>query len=139
MTPSVYWREFLKRHSELPQDLSLDAWAFGGAADELVKLVMTGKKTATCSLLSVYKNIPVPVPGSYSVLLNTKGEPQCVIYLRETFIRKFSEIDEKLAWEEGEGDRTLKHWREVHLKFFSAYEGFSESSELLCERFEVIS
>ncbi len=134
-----YWEDFLKRHPELPQDLPLDAWAFGGSPDELAELVLAGKKTATCSLLSVYKDGKVPVPGTYSVLLNSKGKPQCVIYLRETFVKKFSEIDEKHAWEEGEGDRSLSHWREVHLKFFSAYEGFTEESEILCEKFEVVS
>lgn len=137
----AFWKSFLEKHPDLPKDLPLDAWTFGGSPDELVALVLAGKKTATCSLLSVYEDgsVALPVAGSYSVLMNSYGERQCVIYLKETFVRKFSEIDEKHAWEEGEGDRSLKHWREVHSRFFSVYEGFTESSEILCERFEAVS
>lgn len=136
-----FWKEFLLRHPELPQDLPLDAWKFGGSADTLVQLVLEGKKTATCSLLSVYGdgNVPMPVPGSYSVILDGAGNPKCVISLKETLVKKFKDVDEKHAWEEGESDRTLRYWREVHLRFFSRYEGFTEDSDLLCERFEVVS
>jgi uncharacterized protein YhfF len=141
MTALEYWEEFLRKHPELPQDIPFDAWSFGGASDALAELVVQGTKTATCSLLSVYKDgsVPLPRPGSYSVLLNSKGEPKAVIFLKETYVKKFSEIDKQHAWEEGEGDRSLKHWREVHLRFFSVYEGFSENSELLCEKFENLS
>ncbi len=138
LTALEYWEDFLRRHPELPHGIPFDAWTFGGESDVLAELVVQGKKTATCSLLSVYKDgsVPLPRPGSYSVLIDSKGDPKAVIFLKETFVKKFSEIDEQHAWEEGEGDRTLECWRKVHLKFFSDYEGFSENSELLCERFE---
>ncbi len=135
-----FWEDFLRQHPELPQDLPLDAWAFGGNSDHLLELVLSGKKTATSSLLSVYQDgsVSLPKPGCYSVILDSKGSPGCVVLWKETFIRKFSEIDSQHAWEEGEGDRSLKYWRDVHLKFFSAYEGFTEDSEILCERFNVV-
>lgn len=135
-----FWEDFLLQHPELPQDLPLDAWAFGGNADQLLELVLAGKKTATSSLLSVYQggSVPLPRPGTYSVILDSKNNPRCVVLLIETYIRKFKDIDSQHAWEEGEGDRSLTYWREVHLKFFSTYEGFTEDSEILCERFHMV-
>jgi uncharacterized protein YhfF len=47
------------------------------------------------------------------------------------------------AYREGEGDRSLSHWRGVHRKFFTQEleaEGleFSEDMKLVCEEFEVV-
>lgn len=141
-SPANFWQKFRSTRPDLAhlQSEVPDAWSFGGDADLLLSLVLEGKKTATASLLSVYldKSIPMPMPDSYSIIQNSKGEPKCVIHLIETRIVKFNEIDEEHAYLEGEGDRSLSYWRKVHLDFFSAYDGFTESSEILCERFKVV-
>lgn len=137
-----YWQKFLDSRPDLShlKDEAPDAWSFGGNADLLLSLVLEGKKTATSSLLSVYNDPSVPMPkaNSYSIILNSKGEPKCVVHLFETKIKKFNEMDEQHAYEEGEGDRTLNYWRKVYLGFFSAYPDFTEDSEILCERFKVV-
>lgn len=140
-----YWQRFLETRPDLLHLSSKkpDAWSFGNTpemADDLVKLVLEGKKTATSSLMSVYRSglEPMPVLGSYQIILDGKNNPRCVIYLTETFIKKFCDITEKHAFEEGEGDRTLSYWREVHKKFFSSYPDFNEDSEVLCERFKLV-
>lgn len=144
-TVQGFWNEFLATRGDLAylKDTTPDAWAFGGntqTANKLLNLVLEGKKTATCSLASVYLEgiVPKPEPNTYSIVLDSDGNPGCVIHLFETHVKRFSEIDEKHAKEEGEGGGTLAHWRKVHLAFFSAYENFHEKAEILCERFRVV-
>lgn len=141
-----YWEAFLEKNPNLEysKDLKLDAWSFGNSpemADDLVNLVLEGKKAATCSLLRVYHEFDetVPTVGRYSVILDGADLPKCIILLTDTFIRKFNEVDEAHAFEEGEGDRSLKHWRKAHLELFSNYKNFKEDEYVLCERFKVVS
>jgi uncharacterized protein YhfF len=61
----------------------------------------------------------------------------------EVKIRRYDEVDERFAYEEGEGDRSLEHWREAHWEFFSrtlAGIGKEPSMDmpLVCERFRVV-
>ena len=109
-------------------------------ADELVNLVLEGKKTATCSLLRAYQGYEDEIPrvGVYSMICDGSKKPKCIVFYVDTFICRFNEVTEKHAYEEGEGDRSLEHWKKVHLEFFSEYGNFKEDERLLCERFEVL-
>jgi len=140
-----FWNDFIKENSELEylKTHKIDAWKFGNTpemADTLVNLVLEGKKTATCSLLRAYQGYEDEIPrvGLYSLVCDGSNKPRCVVFYTDTFICKFNEVTEKHAFEEGEGDRSLEHWREVHHQFFSDYGNFKEDEKLLCERFEVI-
>lgn len=46
MTALEYWEDFLRKHPELPLNITFDAWTFGGSSDSLVELVVQGKKKA---------------------------------------------------------------------------------------------
>lgn len=125
------------------RDFKFEAWSFGNTkemADELGRLVLEGKKTATCSLLRAYKGEENQIPrvGVYSVLCDGNDNPLCIVFLTDTWIWKYNEVDEKHAYEEGEGDRSLDYWKKAHLNFFSSYEGFHVEDELICERFKVV-
>ena len=58
----------------------------------------------------------------------------------------FAEVDEAHAYAEGEGDRSLEHWRSVHRRFFTEHAthdrfadgGFDEQMPVVLERFEVL-
>jgi uncharacterized protein YhfF len=52
----------------------------------------------------------------------------------------FDEVDEEHARLEGEGDRSLAHWRTDHERFFSeaSARGFEPDMPVVLERFEVI-
>lgn len=139
------WNKFLESRPDLDHLVGKtpEAWSFGNTpemADSLLQLVLEGKKSATSSLLSVYQSGVEKMPqiGTYQIILDSENTPRCVIYLTETLVKKFCDVTEKHAYEEGEGDRSLKHWRDVHLKYFSSYEGFTENSEILCERFKLV-
>lgn len=140
-----FWKNFIRDnpHLEYLQNYKIDAWSFGDTpqmADDLVKLVLEGKKIATCSLLRAYQGYEDQIPrvGVYSLICDGKNKPKCIVFYTDTFICKFNEVSEEHAREEGEGDQTLEYWRKVHTEFFSEYGNFHEDENLLCERFRVV-
>lgn len=86
-------------------------WSFGDSpalADELVALVIAGKKRGTCGSLASYRQENPPVtPGSFHIVLNGAGEPACVIRTLALRIIRFNEMTADLAALEGEGDLSL--------------------------------
>jgi len=124
------------------------SWHFGtgGAmADELVELVLVGRKRATAGALWSYEkeNEPTPVIGDFSIVTDGSGVARCIIRTIGVAIVPFDEVDEDFAATEGEGDGSLAYWREGHWKYFSAElaaEGLSPTPDMpvVCERFEVV-
>ncbi len=106
----------------------------------MANLVLEGKKAATYSLLRTYQGYEDEIPqvGVYSLIYDESNKPKCIVFYTDTFICKFNEVAETHAYEEGEGDRSLGHWRKVHREFFSEFGSFEEDEKLLCERFEVV-
>ncbi len=89
-------------------------------ANELARLVLAGTKRATAGLLWSFEavNKPLPKRGVFSVVTNWHSEPQCVIETTNVAVVPFEEVTECFAAREGEGDKTLRHWREVHWSYF---------------------
>ena len=109
-------------------------------ADELLALVLAGTKTATCGAVRDFgpgKDAP-PVVGRRDIVLDGAGRPAAIIETVEVTIRRFGEMDQQFAYDEGEGFRTLANWREGHRDFFERNGGWSEDLELICERFRLI-
>jgi uncharacterized protein YhfF len=119
-------------------------FAFGdnpALADELLALVFSGRKTATCGALRDYAagtGDPMPAVGRRDVVLDGKGRRAAVIETVEVMIRRFDEVDDAFARQEGEGDLTLADWRRAHQTYFGRNGGFSPDMELVCERFRLI-
>ena len=127
--------------SEVPYE----AWAFGDKADQLAELVVQGIKTATSSAYALYAidGEALPEAGEYSVILDSHGNARCIVKTTKVYVTPFDKVSEAHACKEGEGDRSLAFWREVHEKFFTrclkeAGLSFSEKMEVVCEEFEVI-
>ena len=144
------WQEFLSTlpAESDPSEQEYEAWSFGDGpemADRLGGLVVAGRKTATCSALWELEaeGEPLARPGERSIVLDGRGEPLCIIETTEVKVRRFDEVDEAFARDEGEGDRSLAGWREAHRRFFARTlpgigRRFSEDMPLVCERFRVI-
>lgn len=138
----AYWNLFWQG-KVMPQSVS--AWQFGGSPNELAKLVVDRVKTATCSGHIFYEleKEPLPQVDDYSVVLNSKEEPVCIIRTSSVVIMPMKEVPESFAFSEGEGNRSYEYWRNVHIEFFTneliriGLE-FSEDMQLVCERFELI-
>lgn len=121
MTSDELWKVFREKTCV---DEPYEAWAFGGddeVCDRLAALVLEGKKTATASLYQLYldEGEKVPEIGCYSVITDHKGEALCVVRDTDVTIVPFDEVSSIHAYLEGEGDRSLEYWREVHRQFFS--------------------
>lgn len=121
-------------------------WCFGGInPDNLLELVLSGKKSGTSSLKEIYDyyNIKLPEKDEISIITNSKGIPKAVVKLINVKIIPFNLVNEEHAKSEGEGDLSLKYWKEVHWKFFSSEcnkMGIEMQDKMLvvCEKFELI-
>lgn len=124
------------------------AWAFGATpahADELLGLVLSGVKTGTASSLWDYEHAgdPIPEVGELSIILDGRGAPRAVIETTAVRVVPFGDVDADHAWSEGEGDRSLTTWREIHERYWRAHSesprGFAPDMPVVCERFRLIA
>ena len=150
MTPEEFYIQYLtslgKEKDFKPGDFIVDK--FGDSpqmADELLKPVLSGLKTATCSAVWEWEHEgnPPPKPGLLSVIMNGADEPRCIIETVEVNIKKYSEVDAAFARDEGEGDFSLEYWRAAHKRFFTRTlpaigREFTEEMPLVCERFIIV-
>jgi len=146
LTKEEFWQEFLEFkenksltyfdcfHFELTEEL----------ANELLELVLLGKKQATSSSLLAYEigNDRIPKAGDYSIVTDWNGTPRCVIETTSVTILPFRDITFEICKREGEDD-TLDSWQVGH-KYFFIEEGkelgyeFSEEMLVVFEDFKVV-
>lgn len=143
----LFWSRFLEEkgyddskkylealHFELTEDL----------ANELLSLVLEGKKKATSSSFKAYEKEGSNLPkiGDLSIVTDWDGNPRCIIETKNITIIPFKDITYDICSREGEDD-SLESWREGHIRFFSnegkeiGYE-FTEDMLVVFEDFEVI-
>ncbi len=123
-----------------------EAWAFTDVPDKLAALVCEGTKTATCSSYDVCiaENEPIPKAGDYSIILDSKDNAVCIVRTSKITICPFKDVTAEHAYKEGEGDRRLEYWREVHREFLESEletinMPFSEEAKVICEEFELVN
>lgn len=143
MTAEEIWKIYSEKSGVKNEEY--EAWAFGDDPDKLAELTVKGIKTATCSAYCWYENGEEELPkvGEYSVILNSKNEAVCITKTTKVYIEQFGNISSEQAYKEGEGDRSLEYWRQVHRDFFTKElaeigKEFSEYLELVCEEYEVV-
>lgn len=113
----------------------LESWKFGINNNELVELVLQGKKTATTSL----KSGNIPKIGEKSILLFDNEKKACILEKKNIIITKFKNVTPEMAYLEGEGDRTLEYYKKVHTEYFKTINpDFNDETEIVFEIFEVV-
>jgi len=140
-----YWNDF-KSQNEIGHD-NYNISMFGGPdiADQLCDLIVTGEKTAGSSLVKDFEAAgdSLPKEGDFHVVINSEKEPVCIIKILKTERNLFYDVPESVAAAEGEGDKSLAHWQNVHEDFFSFFleeleiDGL-ENAEVITEHFEVV-
>ncbi|MEC2072579.1 ASCH domain-containing protein [Alkalihalophilus marmarensis] len=140
------WETFRKSNPNAQEEYS--AWAFGDSkkmADELALLVVEGVKTATASNFTLYEleNEALPQVGQLNIILNGEGDAVAIVETTSVEVVPFDEVTEEQAYLEGEGDRSLAYWRDVHETFFrkefdQIEKEFTYKMPVVCERFEVV-
>jgi uncharacterized protein YhfF len=126
--------------ADLPAEYrQLPRFAFGdnpALADELLALVLSGGKTATCTTPD---DPNLSHPGERWIVLDGRGAPSCVIETVEITMRRYDEVDAAFARDEGEGDLSLDYWRDAHRRYFGRQGKFREDMMLVCERFRLLA
>jgi uncharacterized protein YhfF len=145
---SAFWAEFAEATGAANEARFCEAFFFGDSevmATELAELVVNGTKRATAAALWSYEEEGqgLPQPGDLSVVTDWEGRPLCVIRTQSVEVVPFGEVTPEFAATEGEGDGSLAFWRRAHIEFFSrecaaAGREFSESMQVVCERFAVV-
>jgi uncharacterized protein YhfF len=117
----------------------LETFSFGDSprlADELLALVLSGTKRATCWAES--QGLLSAEVGKSMVVLDGRGNPKAVLKTVELTKRRFNEVDEAFASDEGEGDLSLEYWRTAHTRYFTRLGHFAPDMVLWCERFKLV-
>lgn len=143
-----FWNEFHACVGGNVEDRFYEAFHFDDnepSANELAELVLAGTKRATAGLVWSFEaeNRSPPKPGDLSVITNWQSEPLCVIETTAVAIVPYEEVSEEFAATEGEGDGSLRYWREAHWAYFGREcerlgRVQSMRMPIVCERFEVI-
>ena len=125
-----------------------DVVTFGNGpemAAELAELTVAGIKRATAGLVRQFgpDAEPPPLVGGYVVLLDGANRPRAIWRTTEVRTGPLNSVDERFAWDEGEGERTREWWLSAHRRFFgrrAAADGFHMHDEIetVFERFEIV-
>lgn len=144
----AFWEAFVATLPPGRDPGPCDAWSFGDSpamGDELGRLVVDGPKRATAGWLRSYEHDgdPLPHEGMFSLILDGRGDPLCVIETTEVRLVPFGGVDAAFAYDEGEGDRSLRFWRDAHRRFFGREAErlglrFTDDETVVCERFRVV-
>ena len=143
MTPKEMWQAYKKINPEIGDEIN--AWAFGTLADQLADLLLRGEKTATASAYELYKieNEPLPQVGTFDVVLDSQDQAVCIIEITKVTVVPFKQVSAEHAFKEGEGDKSLNYWRQVHEEFFTEWMAeaglsFSEETGVVLEEFHKV-
>lgn len=139
------WAAYRNITPDAPE--TYEAWAFGDSkemADELATLVLTGQKTATTSNYTLYEleDEALPYVGLHNIILDGNENAVAIVETTAVHVVPFHEVTSEHAYLEGEGDRTLTHWRNVHQPFFAkelaeVNQTFDENIPVVCEQFKL--
>lgn len=141
---SAMWAAY--RHHAGRADDRFEIVSFGDSpamATELAGLIVGGPKRATASLRRWYEDGDLTLVGDFGVVVDGDGQPRCIIRTTEIRVGPLSSVDDRFAWDEGEGDRSRPYWMAEHTAFFqraAAQESFAMHDEIetVFERFEVV-
>lgn len=142
-----YWNNFLSETGREPDercagDLNFEAKGF--VADEMIALLLSGKKTAFFTSWSTYAidGEPIPVSGELYLVLDRNEDPVCIIETQSVQVLPFNEVTWEMAKMEGE-DESLMAWREKKKEYLEE-EGdilgfeFTPDIKLVFQTFSVV-
>ena len=121
-----------------------ERFSFGDSpemADELLALVLAGKKTATVSV--ILEDEQAPSVGDLSLVLDGLSTPACVIKTVHVETVKFCDLTWDMVKLEGE-DENFEQWKSGNIRYWTrdaAKRGytFTDQTPITFERFENIS
>ena len=143
MTPQEMWNAYKQINPSIGDEI--DAWAFGVESDILANLVFKGEKTATASVYDLYalEGELLPQEGTFDIILDSQNQAVCIVEITKVSVQSFNQVSAQHAFKEGEGDKTLVYWRQVHEDFFKDCLGeagltFTPESKVVLEEFRKV-
>ena len=143
MTPQEMWKAYKQINPSIGDEI--DAWAFGVEADFLADLVLRGEKTATASAYDLYalEDEPLPQKGTFDVILDSQNQAVCIVEITKVSVQPFNQVSADHAFKEGEGDKSLTYWRQVHEDCFAEWLReagltFTPDSKVVLEEFRKV-
>jgi uncharacterized protein YhfF len=111
--------------------------------DRLTSAALEGKKIATGALLQqeyLDQQEPVELPGERQVLLGGDGGTAAIIEITRVETHCFSDVPWEFARDEGEGFKSIEHWRTGHRSYYER-EGINISDDALfvCVWFQIVA
>ena len=149
-TVAIFWKRYLDTlAADHPhRNGTASVLSFGDSpalADELVELVLLGRKRATTSLPIEFtsQGERLPAAGDVSIVTRADNSPVAVIELVEVRLIAFQAVDAAFAAIEGEGDGSLEWWRAAHRRYFRRVcerlgGQFDDATPVLCQVFRVV-
>ena len=121
MTQQEMWNAYKEINPSIGDEI--DAWAFGVDADFLADLVLRGEKTATASAYDLYAidDESLPREGTFDIILDSQNQAVCIIEITKVSVEPFHQVSADHAFKEGEGDKTLAYWHQVHEDCFAEW------------------
>ena len=108
-------------------------------------MVLKGSKTATASAYDLYAvdNEPLPQEGTFDIILDGQDQAVCIVEITRVSVQPFNQVSAQHAYKEGEGDKSLAYWRQVHEDFFTDCLGeagltFTPESKVVLEEFRKV-
>ncbi len=142
------WKSLLETIGDDPGAEYTDLGTFGDSvelANELLALVLEGRKRATAGSLAEYEieGLATPQVGDRWIVCDGQGRPRAVLQTTDVRVGALSSVDDQFAWDEGEGDRTRDDWLRSHTDFFTRTHAaagipFHPDIPVVFERFEVL-
>lgn len=142
------WEVFVAENAEYEDRELPDSWYFCDNekdAKVCAKLVQEGIKQATSTSLWWFEKYDETLPevGDIYIVTDWYGIAKAIIKTVKVEQVAYKDITEEYARIEGEGDKSLKEWKEVHWAYYSREmaeydESPSEEMIIVCEQFETI-
>ena len=144
----VFWQRFIASTGDDPGAGYTDISTFGDSvelADELLALVLEGRKRATAGSVAEYEieGFATPQVGDRWIVCDGQGRPRVIVETTDVRVGALSSVDDRFAWDEGEGDRTRADWLRGHTDYFTRSHAeagipFHPDIPVVFERFDVL-
>lgn len=142
------WENFISENQEYKNDPLPEHWHFCDNekdAKECAQLTKDGIKQATSTSLWWFETYDEELPevGNLHIVTDWYGIAKAIIQTTKVDQIPFNEITEEYAAIEGEGDKSLEHWKKVHWEYYTREmaetdESPKEDMLIVCEQFKTV-
>jgi len=114
----------------------------GEFRDELIALILQGKKKATTGTLEwdyQANSEPIEFVGEKLAVLNNDGEQVATIQVTRVDVVRFADVPDEFALAEGEGDLSGDEFRKGHMRYWTKLGlTINEDTEIVLLYFDLI-